>query len=137
MLYLVLQMPAVCTMVLFFFSLLVVVAPHSRWLHGFCFIASSILSRFLSQLWIVTGLFWMVSGWFTIFVQNFTDKSDVWIRICLVSQIIYSSFSPFSLLVFPASDPDFVLCSDCSSSSLHHWPSSCLSVVHRPKASLN
>ena len=32
---LVFQMPAVCTMVLFFFSLLVVVAPHSRWRHDF------------------------------------------------------------------------------------------------------
>ena len=82
------QMPAVFTMVLFFFSLLVVVAPHSRSPSGSYTISP--LHHFFpgsypARLWIVTGLVWIVIGWFTFFVQNFTDKSEVWMSICLVT----------------------------------------------------
>ena len=99
-LLLLLQLPAVCTLTLFLSSLLVLMAPHSM---------------LLPRLWVCTGLVWMLSAWFTFLVQNFTDKSDVWLSICLVRQNMHqaSQYSPFLL-----SDPDFGFCSDCWSPCL-------------------
>ena len=60
-----------CTLVLFLVSLLVVVAPQSY---------------SLARVWVLVGLVWMASGWTTFLLQNFTDKSDIWMSICLVRE---------------------------------------------------
>jgi len=68
-------LPGVCTLVLFLTSLLVMLLPHS-------------LS--LARLWVLVGLVWMASGWATFLLQNFTDKSDVWMSICLVQTLTFA-----------------------------------------------
>jgi len=68
-------LPGVCTLVLFLASLLVVVAPQSY---------------SLARVWVLVGLVWMASGWTTFLLQNFTDKSDIWMSICLVQTLTFA-----------------------------------------------
>eukprot|EP00092_Neocalanus_flemingeri_P062170 GFUD01074946.1.p1 GENE.GFUD01074946.1~~GFUD01074946.1.p1 ORF type:complete len:140 (-),score=13.85 GFUD01074946.1:122-541(-) len=77
-------LPAVCTLIFFFSSLLLVVSPDSR---------------FLSQLWIIVGLVWLASGWFTFLSQNFTDKSEVWMNICLTQTLAFAFTAALPVLI--------------------------------------
>ena len=43
--------------------------------------------RLLSRVWIVAGGVMVSSGWVSSLSQNFTDKTDIWRDICVVSPV--------------------------------------------------
>jgi len=68
---------ATSTVVFFLMSLILVVKPNLR---------------SLSRLWFLSGLTWVILGWYIYFGKDFTEKPDTWLIISSVQTCVFFIF---------------------------------------------